>query len=70
MQEVITWKSVDDEMPDSDITVLVACGHPANESLDVFEAFLDAEKGGWSCPDGCVAQHVRFWAEMPGGPQV
>jgi hypothetical protein len=70
MQETIAWKSIEDEMPDCDIVVLVACGHPANESLDVFEAYFDSEKGGWSCPDGCMAQHVRYWADMPGGPTL
>lgn len=63
--ECIEWVSVDDDLPDEDISVLVACGHPANESLDVFEAIRDSEKGGWSSPDGCCVQHVRYWAEMP-----
>jgi hypothetical protein len=69
-EELIQWIAIEDDTPDDGILVLVACGHPANESLDVFEAFLDGEKGGWSCPDGCIAQHVRYWAELPIGPRV
>ena len=68
MEETIVWNNAEDGSPDEGLTVLVACGHPANESLDVYEAAL--EDGFWRSPDGCQCQHVRYWAEMPAGPKV
>lgn len=66
--EAINWIDVDDELPDEGISVLVACGVEAGKELDVFEAYKDSEKGGWTSPDNCMVQFVRYWAEMPAGP--
>jgi hypothetical protein len=65
--EAIEWISVDNDMPDEGISVLVACGIDCdNDSsgLDVFEAVR--EDGVWKGPSGeYMEQRVCFWAEMP-----
>lgn len=68
--ECIAWIDINEELPDDDICVLVACGVEGGTELDVFEAFKDSSKKGWSTPDGCMAQNVRYWAEMPAGPKA
>ena len=60
--ETIKWISVDDEMPDDEMTVLIA-----GDEL-VWIAYHDA--GDWIFDNGSkCTQRVTHWAEMPEGPQ-
>lgn len=60
--EQIDWISVDDELPDADLTVLVKTGD------ETYLGFYDAD--GWSYVDGtrCI-KTCTHWAEMPKGPE-
>jgi hypothetical protein len=68
MNETIQWIDVDDRLPDDDISVLVACRHKNATEYEVYEAYRDSNKGGWSSPDMLTVQNVLYWAEMPAGP--
>ena len=64
--ETIVWKSVEDEMPDDGIDVLVKtrCA-----SYPVWIGAYDSDEG-WRWCDGAMPLHdVTHWAEMPAGPE-
>lgn len=69
LTETITWISVDDDLPDDNRWVHIACATKGMTEFDVCQAFKDREKGGWTSADGGFCQHVRYWAEMPKGPK-
>lgn len=58
---VIIWKAVEDEMPDSDATVLIAC----ETDEPVWLGYHDGET--WRTADG-AAMNVTHWAELPEPP--
>ena len=62
MQETIEWKSVEDELPDSDITVLVYSANDLSVWLGYYDEDLFISVGGE------IAPHVTHWADMPFGP--
>lgn len=68
-RETITWISIDDELPDEGITVLIAMSVECSTCHDVDLGFL--EDGKWSACGNDPACHdlpVTHWAEMPAGP--
>jgi len=65
MVETITWVSVDKELPDEDIMVLVKT---TSLGESVWFGYLDS--GVWTSAEGFLAVDVRFWAEMPAGPKI
>jgi hypothetical protein len=59
------WKSVDDEMPDSDTTVLIF----SDESDEpVWLGYYDSENSTWRSVDACRIE-VTHWAPLPQGPE-
>lgn len=62
-QEVLTWHSVDEQLPDSDTTVLLRIEDA--ESEPVWPGFLDGDQ--WKLADGMPVEKVLRWADMPAG---
>lgn len=58
------WKTIADEMPDSDETVLVF-SKEADEP--VWLGYWDSENDCWRAVDGSKIE-VTHWAKMPEGP--
>jgi hypothetical protein len=68
-EEIIAWTSVDDRLPDDDVTVLV-CAPGASEP--VWLGYYD--EGEWFSIDHesyalDLEALVTAWAKMPAGPQ-
>lgn len=61
--EEIEWYLVEDSLPDSDITVLIAC---PEESDPVWIGAYSDEEDEWVTVEG-VPIVVSAWAEMPKG---
>ncbi len=61
MNEVVTWVSTTEQMPDADETVLCVWG-----DADVWPGYTDGER--WFAPDGFPTEAPSFWAKMPEGP--
>lgn len=63
--ETIEWISVEDEMPDVDICVLIS-----NTNREPWIGFYDDEIECWRYDNGakCVVQPT-FWANLPKGPE-
>lgn len=66
MNEVIVWKSVDTEMPDDGIDVLVRTASP---SFPVWIGAHDTDSGWSWCDGSAIAYYVTHWAELPEGPE-
>jgi len=68
MDETIEWISVDKELPDSDITVLVF--YKTENDCGVWLAFFEFDN--WRLVDGVPLDldQVIFWADVPAGPEV
>lgn len=64
MTELITWKSVDDELPDEGLIVLT---NNPDECDPVWLGFLSG--GVWYWSDGMKTTTPTHWAELPIGPQ-
>lgn len=63
--EVIVWTSVEQELPDSDLTVMITLVPGSDEPA--WLGYHDGEK--WRDVDGLVVE-VTYWAHMVcGGPQ-
>lgn len=60
---VAAWRSVEDEMPDADETVLV---HAADADEPVWLGYFDGDV--WRCVEGPIRK-VTDWAPMPDGPR-
>ena len=60
---VITWISVADQLPDDDMTVLIA-----DTENDVTLGFHDGEAGWRYCNAERVGDPVTHWAELPDPP--
>lgn len=62
MSTTIEWKDASDELPDDDMTVLVALADG-----EVWTGFLDA--GRWCYTSGDpIYNPVRYWADFPDPP--
>jgi hypothetical protein len=67
--ETIAWKSVDDEMPDDAIDVLVF-GKMANsdDNAFVWPGWFDSSDDCWRNSHSAELESVTHWADMPAGP--
>ena len=62
--ETITWHPAA-ELPDADTDVLISFG----DSQGTLVGAWMGEDDGWVSTDGAPAEGVKFWADMPKGPQ-
>lgn len=63
--ETITWRRLQDAMPDADLTVLLFM--PTDEDCPAWPGYWDGEI--WRLADGMPAPNVVAWADMPEGPK-
>jgi hypothetical protein len=63
-KSIITWHSVDDELPDAGIEVFAGL-----ESGELVVAHYDDEQCVWLSDDVSDECRARWWAEMPEVPQ-
>ena len=61
----INWISVADQLPDDDMTVLIA-----DTENDVTLGFHDGDAGWRYCNAERVGDPVTHWAELPDSPNV
>lgn len=66
--ESLTWLPVAEDMPDDEMTVLIALHPDANEPV----LFGYHTGGDWvECATGGVIRHkVTHWCDMPAGPHA
>ena len=62
-QSIIKWISVDDKLPDDEMTVLIA-----DTENDVSLGFHDGDSSWRYCNASKVGAPVTHWAEIPAGP--
>lgn len=65
LTEHITWIPAD-QLPDADSDVLLAFGDAAGTLVGAWMG----DEDGWVGTDGEPVDGVKFWAEMPAGPQA
>jgi hypothetical protein len=65
--QTVVWHSVDVEMPDDELTVLIAL----NDDVEpVWFGYHDSEKGHWFTPENAlISSDVTHWAELPEPPE-
>jgi Protein of unknown function (DUF551) len=68
--EEIFWISVEDELPDTDRTVMVFGGELESTWLGWYECAKDAERGVWRDVSADVITNITHWAEVPQGPEA
>jgi hypothetical protein len=61
----IQWIAVADQLPDDDMTVLIA-----DTENDVTLGFHDGDAGWRYCNAALVGDPVTHWAELPDGPNA
>ena len=71
LRETIEWRSVNDELPDADTTVLICM--PDAPSEPIWLGWYDSAERCWYSVDASEQLGVTMWAPMPAatsGPQL
>lgn len=67
LSEIIEWRRPDDELPDSEETVLLYM--PEADSEPIWPGYFDHYGDFcWKLADGMPADEVTYWAYFPEGP--
>lgn len=65
MHSTIHWIPVTHELPDDEITVLIA-----DSEADITLGFHDGESGWRYCDGGRVTAPILHWADLPSPPST